>query len=223
MPHGPVGVEVDKTLALLRYTWIGCECCGRQYTQSCLASGRSRCCNARRMPGSVSGRSGPPLLPGPGRSATRCLPLARPRSRILALAGWVEAHGVEGLLELVRRHALHTVRSAYDDSIPEADEVLLEELAKAMPAGDRPLPSELLGRARQRDEVTFKGWHPKSGTHRLKNYGLDKPKRAGGERRYKNVPLSKFREIQERYGIDPGIPAEAGGGGPTPTAPSVVG
>ncbi|HVK15371.1 MAG TPA: hypothetical protein VM533_00390 [Fimbriiglobus sp.] len=124
---------------------------------------------------------------------------------LLALAHWLESRGVGRLLELVRKFALTSVETARDDSVPEADESLLELLAEAIRDGTAPTPSELLDRAQQRDPVTFKSWHPTSITRRLKIYGIEAPKKSNGQRRFRHATSELLRKIQRHYGIDLGF------------------
>lgn len=124
---------------------------------------------------------------------------------LLALAGWLQDRGAENLLEVVQQHALATVASARDDTVPEADELLLELLAEAVRESRPPTSAELLKAAKERDEVTFKSWSPKTVGTRLKGYGIGTPKKVNGERRYKDVTLDALARIGERYGIDLGL------------------
>ena len=121
---------------------------------------------------------------------------------LLALAGWLQRRGADGLLPLLQQHAVTTVAGAKDDSVPEADEVLLELLAERIHEGQPPTSAELLAAALTRDGVTFKTWSPNGVTRRLKVYGIKTPTKTNGERRYRHVTLAQLREIQGRYGID---------------------
>jgi hypothetical protein len=144
---------------------------------------------------------------------------------LLALAWWVESHGAQGLLDLVRRHALTTIDAGREDAVPEADEVLLELLTEAVRAGQTPTAGELLARARDRDPNTFgtpdgKGlrWQPNTVTRRLKTYGIPAPRKSNGERRYRCVSLVMLWRIQRHYGLDLGIAGPA----PTPGTPPLT-
>ena len=124
---------------------------------------------------------------------------------LLALAWWFQERGADRLLGLVQKHAAASVASARDDAVPEADEVLLELLAEAV-RGHRELTSgELLTAAKVRDEVTFKMWHAKTVTARLKSYGIAVPDKLSGVRRYRDVTVAQMRQIQQRYGIELGM------------------
>jgi hypothetical protein len=137
---------------------------------------------------------------------------------LLALAGWFEEHGAENLLGLVQAHALTSVAAAADDTVPEADEILLELLAEAVRGLHQPTSKELLAAARLRDEATFKRWQTGWVTGRLKAYGIPTPRKSNGARRYRDVTPAQLREIGERYGIDLGF----GGVEPTPESVPVV-
>lgn len=123
---------------------------------------------------------------------------------LLALAAWLQERGSDGLLGLVQCHARASVAGAKDDAIPEADEVLLELLAERIRAIDPPTTAELLAAAKLRDEVTFKMWHPKTVSARLKNYGIAPSPKANGERRYRDVTPAQLAQIQQRYGVELG-------------------
>src|SRR5262249_50465549 len=107
--------------------------------------------------------------------------------------------------QLVKRHALASVNAAKDDSVPEADETLLEILAEAVRGGNSPTPSEILQKAQERDVVTFRLWHPTSVTRRLKNYGIAAPKKSNGAKRFRHVTVEMLMKIERHYGIDLGF------------------
>ncbi|MBP3955035.1 hypothetical protein J8F10_07035 [Gemmata sp. G18] len=124
---------------------------------------------------------------------------------LLGLAWWLQRRGCEGLLELMQAHAVASVAGAKDDSVPEADEVLLELLAEAVRAHNPPTTRSLLDSAKLRDEATFKLWHPKTVGARLKNYGIPVPPKTNGERRYRDVTPGQLLQIQQRYGVELGL------------------
>lgn len=124
---------------------------------------------------------------------------------LLALAEWFQERGADKLLGLVQRHAVASVAGARDDAVPEADEVLLEVLAEAVRDRRELTSGELLSAAKLRDEVTFRVWHPKTVTARLKSYGIAVPAKVCGVRRYRNVAAAQMRQIQQRYGIELGM------------------
>src|SRR5262249_25781323 len=121
------------------------------------------------------------------------------------LASWFEQQGAGGLLALLRRHALASVETGKDDQTPEADEVLLEILTGFVRGGDQPTPGEVLRKGKERDPVTFDKWVPQTVTRRLKTYGVPGPRKAHGERRFRDVTLDTLRRVQRHYGIDLGI------------------
>jgi hypothetical protein len=125
---------------------------------------------------------------------------------LLALAAWVEGHGASGLRELAQRHALATVEAGRDGQTAEADETLLEILAEKVQAGDAPTPKEILDIAKDRDKSTFDRWAPRTVSNRLESYGIRRPKKSHGHRRYRAVTSDALRKIQRNYGIDLGIP-----------------
>ena len=124
---------------------------------------------------------------------------------LLALAGWLHRRGAEKLLTLMQQHAIASVAGAKEDSVPEADEVLLEVLAERIRNVNPPTSAELLEAAQRRDGLTFKMWSPNGVTRRLKAYGIKTPKKVNGERRYRDVTPTQLCEIQTRYGIELGL------------------
>jgi hypothetical protein len=139
-----------------------------------------------------------------------------PWQPLLALAWWVESCGARGLLALVQRHALETVAAGKDDSVPEADEKLLELLSEKVRDHARPTPTELLEAAKGRDPGTFDRRAPATVTRRLKLYGIPTPKKANGIRRF-GIGLADLQRIQRHYGIDLGVPVDPAPGPRTPT------
>jgi hypothetical protein len=124
---------------------------------------------------------------------------------LLALAGWLEEHGSDGLLPLVQEHARETVANAKDDAVPEADEILLELLTARVVDHYPPTSAELLKSAQERDPITFKLWTPNGVTRRLGAYGITTPKKVNGERRYRDVLPAQLEEIQAHYGVSLGL------------------
>ncbi len=148
---------------------------------------------------------------------------------LLALACWIESQGAGGLLELVQQHALDSIDSNKDDDIPEADETLLEILTEKVRKGWFPTPGEILTEAQIRDPATFgkpdgKGphWQASTVTRRLKAYGVPRPSKSNGERRFRDVTLEMLRRVERHYGIDLGFsePTRACPQGPTLTDPT---
>jgi len=124
---------------------------------------------------------------------------------LLALAHWFEERGSNGLLALVQEHACKTVARAKDDTVPPADETLLELLTARVVAHNPPTSAELLEAAQAHDPVTFKVWTPHGVTNRLKVYGIATPEKANGERRYRHVTPAQLEEIQTCYGVSLGL------------------
>ncbi len=48
---------------------------------------------------------------------------------LLAVAGWIESHGAQGLLKLLQEHALTVIDRGKDEAVPDADESLLRRLS----------------------------------------------------------------------------------------------
>ena len=92
--------------------------------------------------------------------------------------------------------------------MPEADEVLLDALARKVLEGEEPSPGELLGAARERDEAAFgKFWTARTVGTRLASYGINVV-RSHGRRRIK-ASLKDLRRIQLHYNIDLGVDPDA--------------
>ena len=123
---------------------------------------------------------------------------------ILALAKMIEDSGAEGLLDLVKEHAIKSVALISEDTIPESDEILLcllKELLECEPLGVT--ASRLLDKAKEQDPAMFNVFSPRGIGEVLKRYGI-KSHRKGGKRPYQ--PTEKqLLAIQESYGIDLGI------------------
>ena len=98
---------------------------------------------------------------------------------LLALASWIESHGARGLLGLLQEHALTTIERGRDESVPDADEILLRIVADAVRAGDWLTPHEILNKANEAEQAVFKLWLPRTVTARLKTYGI--PRRGRSE------------------------------------------
>ena len=129
---------------------------------------------------------------------------------LLALAGLVQESGAADLLDLVQAHATGMIEVARQDQMPEADEGMLESLARLAASNRAPTSGEILDAAKQTDPSPFDGWTANTVSHRLKNYGIPVPEKTGGKRQYRSV-LVQLARVQERYGVDLGIskgPAE---------------
>jgi hypothetical protein len=124
---------------------------------------------------------------------------------VLALAKFVQDGGADGPFGLAQDYAVRPVAEARDDAVPEADEVLLELLAKAVRDGRHPTPGDLLADARRVDEVAFKSWPPATVSRTLTSNGIARPRMSNGDRRYRDVSSDILRRIGERNGIDLGL------------------
>ena len=106
-----------------------------------------------------------------------------------------------------------------DDQVSEADEVLLDVLTERVLAGIAPTAKEILTRPRPATwRPSGRNWTPKKVSFRLKQYGIEPPKKSNGERPYRHVTVKMLRKIEQRYGIDLGLPPEA----TTPEATSLI-
>jgi hypothetical protein len=119
---------------------------------------------------------------------------------ILAMAYWFESHGVAGLLELTRRHALSVIESAKDDQAPDAEVILLQVLAKCLTESRAPSPTELLNLAKDQEPALFKTWSSTGVGKALSRYGIRSKK--SGDRRYRDTSLDELLRIQRNYEID---------------------
>ena len=128
---------------------------------------------------------------------------------LLALASWIEAAGLPGLLRLLQEHALQTIDAGKDDQTPDCDETLLRLLAAAVRFGERPEPGELLKRAQEAEPTAFKTWTARAVTGHLKRYGIPSPKKSMGRRVFRDVTVDHLRQIQASYGIDLDLPEAA--------------
>lgn len=124
---------------------------------------------------------------------------------LLAIAALVEEAGAVGLLKSMQAYALASIESAKDDHTPEADEVLLRQLACAVRMGSRPTAGELLEQAKAIDSFGFKTWSPKGVAARLKRYGI-RTSKTGGRKCYGTTTLSDLQRIERSYGMDLGTP-----------------
>lgn len=133
---------------------------------------------------------------------------------LLALASWVESSGADGLLGLMQRHALETIDAGKDDSIGDADEILLRILADKRRNLESPQPQELLKAAQDVEPVLFKLWTAKGVSNALKRYGIATAT-IHGRRVYSRVTLADLGRIQSTYGLTLGIPTgDDSAGGP---------
>lgn len=125
---------------------------------------------------------------------------------LLALAWWLESHGVRGLLALLQEHALSSIEQGRDDQTPEHDEILLRILADEIRMGGRPTAGEILAKAKAAEPETFKNWTERGAASHLKRFGLT-TKKSCGRREYRAVTLEAMRLIQQTYSVDLGFSA----------------
>ncbi|MBI5865342.1 MAG: DUF3631 domain-containing protein [Planctomycetes bacterium] len=135
---------------------------------------------------------------------------------LLALATWLEARGATGLTNVVSDFAAQTIDAGKDDSVPEADELLLRLVAEHVRDGTHVAlkASDLLRQAREIDPATFgtaqaARWGPRGVGAALSRYGISTHKGTGNTgRTYARITLGQLRQIASAYGFDLGLPAE---------------
>jgi len=129
---------------------------------------------------------------------------------LLALAAWLEECGGSGLTSIVREHAEGTIDQNQDDSIPEADEILLRLLGETIveSRNQQTQAKDLLERAKESDPETFRHYTAKGVAAVLKRYGLKTTKVHGGRRVYARVTPRDLRQVEHAYGVDLGLPSD---------------
>jgi len=125
---------------------------------------------------------------------------------LLALANWLESRGAGGLHGLLQSHALQTIDGAKDEQTPDTDETLLRIIADAVRIGRWLTAQEILDKAQELDQASFKNWHPRTVQGRLKSYGIPKAVKSGSRRQYRDVTPDLLQRIQYSYDIDLGFP-----------------
>jgi hypothetical protein len=119
---------------------------------------------------------------------------------LLAIAAWLEDHGVRGILDRLRNHALLLIESSREAATPPDDEALLQALARAVGSGVPPTASELLATVQDGEPSLFRGWSARAVSAHLGRYGLRSKKRNG---RHIFAPAnSDLLRVAETYGID---------------------
>lgn len=128
---------------------------------------------------------------------------------LLALAAWFDARGTLGLLGRMQNHALRVIGESAEDTLPDADEILLRLVADAVVNGFNHdlTPQILLARAIDRDAGTFGKWSAKGIANALRKYGITATK-SHGVRCFRDVTPHTLIRIERAYGFDFGIPAE---------------
>jgi hypothetical protein len=122
---------------------------------------------------------------------------------LLAVASWIESHGVLGLLGLMQEHALRTIDTGRDDAAPDHDETLLRILAERRLNLDMPQPKDILEAARELDHMTFRQYSPKGVANLFRRYGVTTTMLHG--RKVYRTDLKDLLQIQSRYDLSLGI------------------
>jgi hypothetical protein len=120
---------------------------------------------------------------------------------LLAIASWIESHGERGLLARMQAHATDTAELSRYGVFEEAGVTILQALADAARAGDRPTALEILAAAQEKRAIMLLRWTPLQVANVLKGYGIPKPTKSGGRREYR-VTFEQVRKIATRHGID---------------------
>jgi hypothetical protein len=123
---------------------------------------------------------------------------------LLAIADWLESCGMQGLLRLVREHALNTIDASQDDQLPDQDEALLRALTDQVRLGLVPQPKDVLEKAREMEPQLFATWSARGVSTVLKRYGIATHK-SNGRKVYGRVSLDHLRRIQNSYRFDLGF------------------
>jgi hypothetical protein len=124
---------------------------------------------------------------------------------LMALAGWLDGVGADGVLTTVMAHATYAVDAGRDEQVPDADELVLRLLAEAVDGMSCPTPSDLLAQAVQHEPMMFQKWSPRGISNLLKRYGIRATK-IMSRRVYRNVTPAMLLQIQRAYGLDLGFP-----------------
>lgn len=123
---------------------------------------------------------------------------------LLAVAEWVEADDMDGLLAIVRDHAMQTIDRGQDDQTPDVDELLLRTLANELRGGAAPTPKDVLESVERAEQTTFAKWTARTLSNRLTRYGL-RTSRSHGRRVYQRDCIDHLQMVQKNYGIDLGF------------------
>lgn len=124
---------------------------------------------------------------------------------LLALAEWIESCGVNGLLEVMRKHAKNMVESSRDEQTPFADELILRTLATCLRAGVEMTCGEILKKLQADLPEMFKGWTAKGISNVFRRYDIVTHKRTGN-RLHRTAFLPHLLKVQQIYSMDLGIP-----------------
>ncbi len=119
---------------------------------------------------------------------------------ILAIASLIEKQGEKGLVKKMREFALRTIEENKEDRAPEAEEILIQSLARLV-LGEtiRPTATQVqsLSTVRHRD---FSKWTAKRVANVLRNYGF-KTSLYNGKRVYNNLSRRDFERASALYGF----------------------
>lgn len=122
---------------------------------------------------------------------------------ILATAKLVENAGMEGLVQMVEQHALKSAGAAHEETVPEADEMLLRLLRQMV--ADNPwgaTSQEVLHAAKEQEPVLLSRYSPRGVGAVFNRYGI-RTERSGGKRLLRPTE-EQWKAIESSYGIDLG-------------------
>lgn len=127
---------------------------------------------------------------------------------LLALASWLDAFGVGGLLQLMQGYAESASTEGREDATPEADETLLRIVAEAVIEGRHGSlrAGDVFQRAIELDAATFSKWTARGVAAALNRYSL-RTHKSHGARVYGRVTVDALRRIETAYGVDLSLPA----------------
>ena len=119
---------------------------------------------------------------------------------MLALARLVETGGQNGLVSLIRKHADRAILESTADTVPEADDVVLQIAFKHASKGERFTPGDLLGDAKIENQFLFERYSAKGIGGILRKYGLTHQGRAGNGIYYRPT-IAQMKSIADLYDI----------------------
>ena len=119
---------------------------------------------------------------------------------LLAIAIWLEEHGVNGLHQLLSKHAKRCIDAGRDDGVPDADAILLRIAYRAVRDFDHLTAKEILGRAQEAEPNSFSRWTAKAVGVHLRRYGIKADKSHG--RRLFRPEVAEVERIATTYGVD---------------------
>jgi len=108
---------------------------------------------------------------------------------------------MEGLVESVEQYALRSIESAYEDIVPETDEILLRLLRQGMVGKPWGLTAgEILEMAKKDEPALFARYSSRGVGAVFNRYGI-KSQPSGGKR-YFRPEEKQWKAVGESYGID---------------------